>query len=100
VSAGSDTDARRAAASAWIATIHDDLTALFESLDGGARFREDTWEREGGGGGWSRVMIDGVTFEKAGINRSTVLGVLPPAAAARLGGPLLCHGRVAGGASA
>jgi coproporphyrinogen III oxidase len=86
VSAGSDTDARRAAASAWIATIHDDLTALFESLDGGARFREDTWEREGGGGGWSRVMIDGVTFEKAGINRSTVLGVLPPAAAARLGG--------------
>jgi coproporphyrinogen III oxidase len=86
VSAGSDTDERRAAASAWIATIHDDLTALFESLDGGARFREDTWEREGGGGGWSRVMIDGVTFEKAGINRSTVLGVLPPAAAARLGG--------------
>lgn len=86
MSAGSDTDERRAAASAWIATIHDDLTALFESLDGGARFREDTWEREGGGGGWSRVMIDGVTFEKAGINRSTVLGVLPPAAAARLGG--------------
>ncbi len=86
MTAGSDTDARRAAASAWIATIHDDLTALFESLDGGARFREDTWEREGGGGGWSRVMIDGVTFEKAGINRSTVLGVLPPAAAARLGG--------------
>jgi coproporphyrinogen III oxidase len=31
-------------------------------------------------------MTDGVTFEKAGINRSAVMGVLPPAAAARLGG--------------
>jgi coproporphyrinogen III oxidase len=81
-----DQATRRELASQWIASVHDDLTALFERLDGGARFREDTWEREGGGGGWSRVMIDGTTFEKAGINRSTVLGVLPPAAAARLGG--------------
>jgi hypothetical protein len=46
--------------------------AALRSLDGGARFREDTWEREGGGGGWSRVMIDGVTFEKAGINLSKI----------------------------
>jgi coproporphyrinogen III oxidase len=81
-----DQDTRRALASAWIASVHDDLTALFEQLDGGGRFREDTWDRTGGGGGWSRVLIEGTTFEKAGINRSTVLGVLPAAAAARLGG--------------
>jgi coproporphyrinogen III oxidase len=31
-------------------------------------------------------MTDGVTFEKAGINRSAVLGELPAAAAKRLGG--------------
>jgi coproporphyrinogen III oxidase len=78
--------ARRDATSAWIAGLHDDLTDLFTRLDGGETFREDTWERPGGGGGWSRVLVEGATFEKAGINRSTVLGVLPEAAARRLGG--------------
>ena len=76
----------RERAGPWIASIHDDLTALFEGLDRGTRFTEDRWERTGGGGGVTRVMVDGATFEKAGINRSEVFGVLAPAAAARLGG--------------
>ena len=76
----------RERAGPWIASIHDDLTALFERLDAGTRFTEDRWDRAGGGGGVTRVMVDGATFEKAGINRSEVFGVLAPAAAARLGG--------------
>jgi coproporphyrinogen III oxidase len=79
-------DARRARAIQWISTVHDDLTALFERLDQGSKFREDSWTRDEGGGGYSRVMIDGNTFEKGGINRSVVYGRLPAAAAARLGG--------------
>lgn len=79
-------EARRARAIAWIADVHEDLTALFTRLDGGAQFREDSWERAEGGGGYSRVMIDGATFEKGGINRSVVYGRLPAAAAAKLGG--------------
>lgn len=79
-------DARRARAIAWIAEVHDEITALFTRLDGGAGFREDTWERAEGGGGHSRVMIEGNTFEKGGVNRSVVYGRLPAAAAARLGG--------------
>lgn len=79
-------DARRARAIAWIAEVHDEITALFTRLDGGAGFREDTWERAEGGGGHSRVMIEGNTFEKGGVNRSVVYGRLPVAAAARLGG--------------
>ena len=79
-------DARRARAIAWIASVHDELTALFTRLDHGAEFREDTWTRAEGGGGYSRVMTDGTTFEKGGINRSVVYGRLPAAAAARLGG--------------
>ncbi len=79
-------DARRARAIAWIAEVHDELTALFTRLDRGAQFREDSWERAEGGGGYSRVMIDGATFEKGGINRSVVYGRLPAAAAAKLGG--------------
>ncbi|HET6580077.1 MAG TPA: oxygen-dependent coproporphyrinogen oxidase [Gemmatimonadales bacterium] len=65
--------------------LHDDATAFFTRLDGGGEFREDRWDRPGGGGGVARVLTEGVTFEKAGINRSAVTGVLPPGAAARLG---------------
>lgn len=79
-------DARRTRAITWIASVHDALTALFIHLDRGATFREDSWERAEGGGGYSRVMTDGVTFEKGGINRSVVYGRLPAAAAAKLGG--------------
>lgn len=78
------TDAR-AHAVAVIASLHDDVTALFTALDRGGQFREDAWERPGGGGGVSRVLEDGATFEKAGINRSAVHGVLTPAMAQRLG---------------
>ncbi len=77
--------ARQAAISTWIAELHDDLTGFFEGLDGAARFREDPWDRDGGGGGLSRVLTDGALFEKAGVNRSVVHGILPESAAARLG---------------
>ena len=77
---------RRAEATRWIAGLHDELTSFFGRLDRGGTFTEDRWERPGGGGGVARVMTDGVTFEKAGINRSAVMGVLPAAAATRLGG--------------
>ncbi|HYW49159.1 MAG TPA: coproporphyrinogen III oxidase, partial [Gemmatimonadaceae bacterium] len=79
-------DARRARAIAWIAAVHDDITALFTRLDGGGEFREDRWDRTEGGGGHSRVLTDGTTFEKGGVNRSVVYGRLPAAAAAKLGG--------------
>lgn len=81
-----DPTTRRGEASRWIAGVHDELTALFGRLDRGGTWREDRWDRPGGGGGVSRVMLDGVTFEKAGINRSTVMGQLPDSAARRLGG--------------
>ncbi len=70
----------------WMAGLHDALTAFFHRLDRGGDFVEDRWERPGGGGGVARVLTDGITFEKAGINRSAVMGVLPDAAARRLGG--------------
>ncbi len=70
----------------WSREIHDDLTKMFTALDGGGSFTEDAWERPGGGGGWARVLIEGTTFEKAGVNRFEGGGVLPAAAALRLGG--------------
>ena len=73
---------------ALIERLHDETTAFFTGLDGGGRFREDRWERPGGGGGVARVLTEGATFEKAGINRSAVSGTLPPGAAQRLGARL------------
>ncbi|HEY8197381.1 MAG TPA: oxygen-dependent coproporphyrinogen oxidase [Gemmatimonadales bacterium] len=79
-----DAGLRRAVAG-WIARLHDQTTEYFTQLDRGGSFREDRWERPGGGGGVSRVLSDGVTFEKAGVNRSSVEGVLDPQLAQRIG---------------
>ena len=68
-----------------IAALHDDATRFFSELDGGRALREDHWERPGGGGGVSRVLADGEVFEKCGVNRSVVEGVMPAQMAARLG---------------
>jgi coproporphyrinogen III oxidase len=47
----------------------------------GSEFIEDSWQREGGGGGRSRVLRDGGIFEQAGVNFSHVHGDAMPASA-------------------
>jgi coproporphyrinogen III oxidase len=89
---GAAPSGHRAEAIRWIAGLHDELTTFFGRLDRGGTFSEDRWERPGGGGGVARVMTDGVTFEKAGVNRSAVMGELPEAAARRLGGNRAAEG--------
>jgi coproporphyrinogen III oxidase len=58
-------------------SLQDKICAALEAADGAARFREDSWLREGGGGGRTRVMEEGAIFEKAGVNFSAVEGSLP-----------------------
>lgn len=77
--------AHRDAMARWTSQVHDAVTAMFESLDG-SKLVEASWEREGGGGGQSRLLSEGNVFEKAGVNRALVEGILPPEAATRLGG--------------
>lgn len=78
-------DTRRERMATWTAALQEEITQLFESLDGG-RFAEAAWDRQGGGGGRSRLLENGTIFEKAGVNRALVEGILPPEAAPRLGG--------------
>ena len=54
--------------------LQDRICAGLAALDGGAGFREDLWQRDGGGGGRTRVLTDGAVFEKAGVNFSEVHG--------------------------
>lgn len=69
----------------FFARLQDQICQALEMADGQARFREDLWEREGGGGGRTRVIENGALFEKAGVNFSAVHGVMTEAMAAKLG---------------
>lgn len=57
--------------------IQDEICAGLEALDGGAVFAEERWQREGGGGGRTRILQGGGVIEKGGVNFSAVHGTLP-----------------------
>ncbi|WDF70762.1 oxygen-dependent coproporphyrinogen oxidase [Sphingobacterium oryzagri] len=59
--------------------IQDEISKSMEQLDGKATFEEEVWEREGGGGGRTRIIQQGAVFEKGGVNFSAVHGKLPAA---------------------
>ncbi|HXM18966.1 MAG TPA: oxygen-dependent coproporphyrinogen oxidase [Candidatus Tumulicola sp.] len=62
------------------------LVVALETMDGGARFRADRWERAEGGGGLTQILSGGALFEKAGVNTSAVWGDFDAAALSKLGG--------------
>ncbi|WP_437919520.1 oxygen-dependent coproporphyrinogen oxidase [Sphingobacterium sp. LRF_L2] len=57
--------------------IQDEITKGLEILDGKATFDEEIWQREGGGGGRTRIIQQGSVIEKGGVNFSAVHGKLP-----------------------
>src|SRR5699024_12220954 len=59
---------------AYFLALQDQICAALEAEDGKAAFVEDAWQRPGGGGGRTRVMIDGNVVEKGGVNFSHVYG--------------------------
>ena len=58
-------------------SLQKNICTELENLDGKVKFTEDNWERQGGGGGKTRVLENGSVFEKGGVNFSSVTGVLP-----------------------
>jgi coproporphyrinogen III oxidase len=75
-----------ARAAAYFQGLQEHICARLEAVDGSGRFREDSWQREGGGGGRTRVLVDGGVFEKAGVNFSEVFGDMPVEFAKQLPG--------------
>lgn len=57
--------------------IQDEICQALERLDGSAQFEEELWQREGGGGGCTRIIQNGSVLEKGGVNFSAVHGKLP-----------------------
>jgi coproporphyrinogen III oxidase len=66
--------------------LQDRICAGLEAADGAGRFREDTWDRPGGGGGRTRVLADAGVFEKGGVNFSEVHGEFSPEFARQMPG--------------
>jgi len=75
-----------AEAVAFFRGLQDRVCTELERVDGGGRFREDTWDRPGGGGGRTRVLADAGVFEKGGVNFSEVFGELTPEFAKQMPG--------------
>ncbi len=65
----------------YLLDLQDRICEALEQADGQGKFIADNWDREGGGGGRSRVMDNGGVFESAGINFSHVFGAGLPASA-------------------
>src|SRR4051812_48437397 len=72
-------------AAAYFRELQERIVARLEEVDG-KRFHEDAWVRDTGGGGRTRVLAEGLVFEKAGVAFSEVFGELKPAFASQLPG--------------
>ncbi|RDB43650.1 oxygen-dependent coproporphyrinogen oxidase [Halomonas sp. DQ26W] len=67
----------------YLLDLQERLCQALAAEDGEAHFHEDSWQRDAGGGGRSRVLEHGRIFEKGGVNFSHVFGdLLPPSATA------------------
>lgn len=65
----------------YFRSLQQRLVQALETSDGQQAFDCDRWERNGGGGGESRVLVNGGVFEQAGVGFSHVFGSeLPPSA--------------------
>jgi len=67
----------------FLLDLQASICAGLEEEDGTATFKTDSWDREKGGSGITRVISDGAVFEKGGVNFSHVFGEsMPPSATA------------------
>jgi coproporphyrinogen III oxidase len=64
-------------ATEWFKGLQDNICHSLEVADGKGKFTEDLWEREGGGGGRSRIITNGNIIEKGGVGFSAVYGKTP-----------------------
>jgi coproporphyrinogen III oxidase len=66
-------DTLRQRAIHYFRDLQDRIVRALEEIDG-KPFHEDQWDRPEGGGGRTRVLVEGGVFEKAGVNFSDVHG--------------------------
>ncbi|MGB1236821.1 MAG: oxygen-dependent coproporphyrinogen oxidase [Pseudomonadales bacterium] len=65
----------------YLLALQQSICSSLEQEDGGATFATDSWDRECGGKGITKVLADGALIEKGGVNFSHVFGKDMPASA-------------------
>ena len=70
----------KAAVKEYLLNLQDSICQALQAVDN-SPWKEDSWTREEGGGGRSRVLVDGSVIEKGGVNFSHVFGTQMPASA-------------------
>jgi len=68
---------KREEISQWFQSLQTKICDQVASEDEGATFQVDEWQHTAGGGGKSRVLLNGKVLEKAGVNYSAVEGDAP-----------------------
>ncbi|SPP31601.1 Oxygen-dependent coproporphyrinogen-III oxidase [Arsenophonus endosymbiont of Aleurodicus floccissimus] len=61
--------------------MEDKLCQQFEPIDNTAKFAQHNWQHKQKGGGRSRILKNGTTFEQVGVNFSRISGEYLPASA-------------------
>ncbi len=70
---------RKTLVSNWLQQLQSNIIQALEAADGLGTFGTESWERSGGGGGITRLMVNGNVIEKGGVNYSAVFGETPAA---------------------
>ncbi|GLR72813.1 oxygen-dependent coproporphyrinogen oxidase [Agaribacter marinus] len=65
----------------YLLSLQDNICQTLSHADGHGEFVEDSWQREEGGGGRSRVLSKGSVIEQGGVNFSHVFGDKMPKSA-------------------
>ncbi len=65
----------------YLQDLQNNICTALEAEECSLKFEEDEWQRPTGGGGRTRVLAGGDTFEQAGVNYSYVYGDKMPAPA-------------------
>lgn len=65
----------------YLLSLQDNICQTLAHADGHGEFVEDSWQREEGGGGRSRVLSKGSVIEQGGVNFSHVFGDKMPKSA-------------------
>ncbi len=68
---------KKEAIAEWFQSLQNEICEGMEQADGKGKFKEDLWERAGGGGGRTRILAHGDVIEKGGVNFSAVHGPMP-----------------------
>jgi coproporphyrinogen III oxidase len=77
------TEAQIQSVKSFLLGLQDQICESLQDVDRSGSFIEDSWVREEGGGGRSRVLSKGAVIEQGGVNFSHVFGTqMPPSATA------------------